>query len=86
MPDIMNLNVRISGSLKDYVTREISSGAFETSSEFVRDLIRRDKEQADEKKFQHLKAELQKAFSAPDSDYQDASADDIRTRAKSRLK
>ncbi len=86
MPNTMNLNVRISGSLKDYVNREISTGSYENMSEYVRDLIRRDKERQDEAKFQTLKAELQRAFAAPEDEYEMVSADDIRTGAASRLR
>ncbi|MFT5665707.1 MAG: antitoxin ParD1/3/4 [Gammaproteobacteria bacterium] len=77
MSDTMNLNVRISGSLKDFVLDEIQQGSYENISEYVRNLIRRDKEQAEQKAFESLKAELKLAFSAPESDYIELSADDI---------
>jgi len=69
MPKTLNLNVRISGTLKDYVAREISEGAYENMSEYVRDLIRRDQERAEEQAFQALKAELQLGFQAQDSEF-----------------
>ncbi len=68
MPDTMNLNVRISGSLKDFVSREISAGAYENMSEYVRDLIRRDKERQEDAKLHALKAELQHAFATPENE------------------
>ena len=77
MSNTMNLNVRISGELKDFVSDEIKQGAYENVSEYVRNLIRRDKALADKKAFESLKAELQLAFSAPDSDYIELSVDDI---------
>ena len=77
MSDTMNLNVRISGSLKDFVSDEIQQGSYENISEYVRDLIRRDKAQVELKAFETLKAELKLAFSAPESDYIELSADDI---------
>lgn len=86
MSGSMSLNVRISGSLKDFVTHEVSEGAYENNSEYVRDLIRRDKERADEARFQTLKTELQRAFAAPEEEYESVAADDIRARAASRLK
>jgi antitoxin ParD1/3/4 len=77
MLETMNLNVRISGELKEFVSREVQQGSYENISEYVRDLVRRDKTRAEEKAFERLKAELQLAFSAPDSDYQALSVADI---------
>lgn len=77
MSDTMNLNVRISGALKDFVSHEIKLGAFENVSEYIRDLIRRDKAQSEQAAFEKLKAELKLSFSAPDSDYIELSTSDI---------
>ncbi len=77
MSDTMNLNVRISGSLKEFVSHEIQEGAYENVSEYIRDLIRRDKVQAEEKAFNLLKAELKLAFDAPESDYIELTLSDI---------
>lgn len=79
----MNLNVRISGSLSDYVTEAISDGDYENVSEYVRDLIRRDKERAEREAFEAMKLRLQDAFASPDEEYELLSADDIRRRALS---
>ena len=76
----MNLNVRISGSLSDFVTETVSAGDYENVSEYVRDLIRRDKERAENEAFQTLRLRLQEAFAAPDSEGEFLSADDIRRR------
>lgn len=84
MQDTMNLNVRISGSLRDYVTEAISDGDYENVSEYVRALIRRDKEQAEAKSFEAMKLRLQNAFAVPDSEYEFLTADDIRKRALAR--
>lgn len=81
MPDIMNLNVRISGSLRDFVTETISDGDYENVSEYVRALIRRDKERAEQEAFEALKVRLQDVFAIPDSEYEHLSADDVRRRA-----
>lgn len=77
----MNLNVRISGSLSDFVTETVSEGDYENVSEYVRDLIRRDKERLEREAFESLKLRLQDAFLVADSDYELLSADDIRRRA-----
>ena len=60
----MNLNVRVGGALKDHVTARISdTGDYDNASEYVRDLIRRDKER--DGILRHIEAKraaLQKAF------------------------
>jgi putative addiction module CopG family antidote len=86
MTDTISLNVRISGALKDFVTHEVNQGAYENNSEYVRDLIRRDKERQETARLQSLKMELQNAFATSDTDYAPVTAADIRTRAASRLK
>lgn len=80
MSETMNLNVRISGALKNHVSHEIQEGAYENVSEYVRDLIRRDKLKSEQLAFETLKTELQMAFSAPDSEYVELSAFDIKNR------
>jgi antitoxin ParD1/3/4 len=77
----MNLNVRISGSLSDFVSETVSEGDYENVSEYVRDLIRRDKARAETEAFEVLKLRLQEAFAADDSECELLSADDIRRRA-----
>lgn len=77
----MNLNVRISGSLSDFVTDTVTEGDYENVSEYVRDLIRRDKERAEREAFEAMKLRLKDAFGTPDSEYEQLSADDIRRRA-----
>ncbi|MEQ1863437.1 MAG: addiction module antitoxin [Micropepsaceae bacterium] len=68
MAKTLTLNVRVSGALGDHVATNVGEdGAYENVSEYVRDLIRRDKARADAEAFTRLKAELTKAFAAPDS-------------------
>jgi len=73
----MNLNVRISGSLKNFVSDEIKQGSYENVSEYIRNLIRRDQAKVENKAFENLKAELKLAFSAPDTEYTELSIDDV---------
>ena len=77
MPDTMNLNVRISGALKEFVSHELAHGSYENISEYIRDLIRRDKARSEQIMFEKLKAELKLAFAAPQSEYIAISASDI---------
>ena len=84
--DSLSVNVRISGALREHVERTASEGDYESVSEYVRDLIRRDKATREEAAFLRLKAELQAAFAVPDSEYHTMTADDIRAFAKQRRK
>ena len=78
MSSTMSLNVRVTGLLCDYVTKNISDdGQYDNVSEYIRDLIRQDQKRAEQRKFERVKAELQLAFSAPEEDYISLSADDI---------
>ncbi|MDQ3125774.1 MAG: addiction module antitoxin [Pseudomonadota bacterium] len=64
------MTVRLSGALSDFVASNVDdNGAYENISEYVRDLIRRDKERREQEAFDRLKAELIQAFAAPESSY-----------------
>ncbi len=77
----MNLNVRVTGTLGDFVSQTIGDeGDYDNGSEYVRDLIRRDKARKESKAFESLKAELQKSFAVSDSEYVSLSANDIIAR------
>lgn len=67
MPDTLDLTLRLSGTLRDHVVREIRSGDYDSVSEYVRDLIRRDRKQSDMQAIEAKKVELQLALSTPDS-------------------
>jgi len=85
MARTMTLNVRVSGPLGDFVAANVGDdGAYENVSEYVRDLIRRDMERADSEAFERLKAELQRAFAAPDDSYQALDADTVIKRGRQR--
>jgi antitoxin ParD1/3/4 len=74
----MSLNVRVTGPLCDFVSKNISDdGQYDNVSEYIRDLIRQDQRRAEQRNFETVKAELQLAFSAPEEDYIPLSADDI---------
>ena len=64
------MTVRLSGALSDFGASNVGDdGAYENISEYVRDLIRRDKEGREREAFDRLKAELTHAFAAPESAY-----------------
>lgn len=81
----MNLNVRLTGALSDFVSTNVAGeGAYDNVSEYVRDLIRRDKDRADREAFERLKAELKLAFAAPDGAYRALEADTVIGRNRAR--
>lgn len=81
----MTLNVRVGGALSDFVAANVGEqGAYDNVSEYVRDLIRKDKKEAEEQAFQRLKAELQRAFNSPEVDYQRITAGEVVRRNRAR--
>lgn len=85
MSRTMTLNVRVGGALGDFVAANVGdAGAYDNVSEYVRDLIRRDKARVENEAFERLKAELTRAFSAPDSAYRPLTAEALIARNGSR--
>lgn len=75
------MTVRLSGALSDFVAENVSeTGDYENVSEYIRDLIRRDKERKEQASFERLKAELTQAFAAPESSYRPLTAADVIAR------
>lgn len=72
------LTVRLSGTLRDFVSANVGeNGSYENVSEYVRDLIRRDKDRSEREAFDRLKGELSRAFAAPDESFHPLSAEDV---------
>jgi antitoxin ParD1/3/4 len=83
MPKAMTLNVRVSGALGDFVAANVGDeGAYENVSEYVRDLIRRDRERAEREAFDRLKAELTRAFAAPEGEFRLLDAETVIRRGQ----
>ncbi len=77
------MTVRISGTLSDFVAANVGeSGSYENVSEYIRDLIRRDKERTEQETVDRLKTELVHAFAAPETSYQMLTAADVIARNK----
>ncbi len=75
------LTVRLGGALSDFVAANVGDdGSYENVSEYIRDLIRRDKERHEQEAFERLKAELDRAFAAPESSYSPLTAADVIAR------
>jgi antitoxin ParD1/3/4 len=81
MSQTTTMTVRISGALSEFVASNVGeNGSYENISEYVRDLIRRDKERAEREAFDRLKAELTRAFAAPEESYRPLSAAEVIAR------
>lgn len=81
----MTLNVRVGGALSEFVAANVGEGgAYDNVSEYVRDLIRKDKREAEEHAFERLKAELQRAFAVADSEHRHLTAADVIKRNRAR--
>lgn len=75
------MTVRVSGALSEFVASNVGEdGAYENVSEYIRDLIRRDKERADRAAFDRLKAELNQAFAASEDSYTPLTAAEVIAR------
>lgn len=75
------MTVRLNETLSEFVAANVGEhGSYENVSEYMRDLIRRDKERAEREAFDRLKAELTHAFAAPDTAYQPLNAAEVIAR------
>ncbi len=75
------ITVRLNEALSKEVAANVGkNGVYDNVSEYIRDLIRRDRERQDRERFERLRMELQVAFSAPEDSYEELSADDIINR------
>lgn len=65
----------MSGLLSEFIAANVGEdGAYESVSEYVRDLIGRDKERVEREAFERLEAERQRAFAAPEDSYEPLTA------------
>lgn len=81
MPQTTTMTVRISGALSEFVASNVGEhGSYENISEYIRDLIRRDKERAEAETFNRLNAELTRAFAAPEDSYRPLTAAEVIAR------
>ena len=75
------MTVRLGGALSDFLSANVGDdGSYENVSEYIRDLIRRDKERAEVEVFNRLKAELNHAFAAPEESYLTLTAAEVIAR------
>jgi len=81
-----NVNVRVTGELRKHLLQQTGEhGLYENSSEYIRDLIRKDIKSREEA-WSWLRQEIEPALYADDSEYKSVSADDVIDRNKKKRK
>ena len=81
MPRTTTMTVRLGGTLSEFVATNVGeNGSYENVSEYIRDLIRHDRERMEQESFDRLKVELTHAFAAPESSYQPLTAAEVIAR------
>jgi len=78
-----SVNVRISGRLKNFIMQQISfNGLYESASEYIRDLIRKDYELQEKFKWNRLQEQLIDGINADEHDFIPFNPDEIINQAK----
>lgn len=81
------INVRLSGPLKEFVeTRSGQNGLYHSVSEYVRDLVRKDYEREEARKWDALYNELEAGINASPEEFIDFDPEAILAEAKQRNK
>ena len=79
------MTVRLNETLSEFVASNVGAqGTYENVSEYMRDLIRRDKERVESDAFERLKAELTQAYAAPELAYKTLTASEVIARNRTR--
>jgi antitoxin ParD1/3/4 len=77
------VNVRITGKLRRFIEEQASpNGLYESASEYVRDLIRRDYQRQEERKWSWLMDQLRPGMEADESDFVPLDPEEIIKAAK----
>lgn len=81
------VNVRFTGELQRFIrSRTGDSGLYGSASEYVRDLVRRDYEHEEQRKWGMLRRELAAGLRAPENAFVPLKSDNIIKEAKARKK
>jgi antitoxin ParD1/3/4 len=81
------VNVRFAGELQKFIqSRVAKSGLYNTTSEYLRDLVRRDYEREEQRKWVWLRSELTPGLVAPEDEFVALNATGILKEAKARRK
>jgi len=81
-----SINVRLPQELQMFVKVQTDgAGVYDSTSEYIRDLIRRDYQRAEEQKWQKLEALLQPGLDGDEENFLSVSRGDVIEAAKARL-
>jgi len=81
------VNVRFVGELQRFIqSRTDESGLYGSASEYIRDLVRRDYEREEQRKWALLRHELKVGIEAPESEFMPLNADEVIAEAKAQRK
>jgi antitoxin ParD1/3/4 len=79
------INVRFAGPLQRFIRQRVGpDGLYQSASEYIRDLVRRDYEREGERQREALYQELQEGASAPAGDFVPLDVEAVIGRAKTR--
>jgi antitoxin ParD1/3/4 len=79
------VNVRFSGELQRFIQeRTGDSGVYSSASEYIRDLVRRDYEREENRKWLWLRHELKAGLESSESEFETLDVDGLISEAKSR--
>jgi antitoxin ParD1/3/4 len=77
------INVRVTGKLRKFIMEQTGpSGLYESASEYVRDLIRRDYKLQEERKWRWLVDQIRPGMEADESEFVPLNAEEIIAAAK----
>jgi antitoxin ParD1/3/4 len=80
------INVRFSGTLQQFIHDRVDgSGLYSSASEYIRDLVRRDLEREEERRWDGLHAELAKGLAAEETAFVPLNAATLLQKAKARI-
>lgn len=81
------VNVRFVGELQRFIQERTGvSGLYASASEYIRDLVRRDYEREEQRKWMWLRQELKAGAEAPEGDFVHLDTDGLISEAKARRK
>lgn len=79
------INVKFAGELQKFIQeRTGGSGLYASASEYIRDLVRRDYEREEQRKWGWLRQELSAGAEASEKEFKQLDADSLISEAKAR--
>jgi antitoxin ParD1/3/4 len=78
------IQISFAGALQRFITERVGNAAYASASDYIRDLVRRDYEQEEERKWEALRVELKPGAAADESQFKELDAEVILEKAKAR--